>query len=618
MDQFYTNAYIKKELDASKSFNDLGFIMKKTDRLAGFTDILLEKINALDPIYSNSFIWELLRQIYIEQNYSEARDTWMNILTMYSNKLVSSGLFDTKDDDFLASQENIDTLPIVIFASTVDLDRCDNSYIKAAFWTYRVVYNEEFETQIQEDEIGQSTEKDPDDHNATIQEYTDLKYDPNDSIVEMKNVRSNFYTKVDLLLYIYQTWNESDLNNLFDKRGEFVYYTILDKQILSKDNIMCYEDNVMPFQKEDIAYWISYFYVTIEKEMRAFTDENTSEGLKKSIKRKWFESIEHYNHSFPKLISADEILALIISEAITIYIQIHNFNSGDQAKIKFLEQLKDLQSITLLISPATEAKTDAFKPSDKQKKKKAATSKLTRQEMEEDEEEEEPDEDEEEEDEKPDNDETDEAARKRDVDEDMYLSRRDIRKAEGNYEDNMRGIDKAGMKIYRGYKAYQQKEAEIDSQMSKIINTVQKKYRDKKRQEIIEGKKFSFVRVLKVVFTTSAIFSVSKIAGLLYVIVKYFRSKTVNNQERQQVLDELQLEMKMLDEKIEDARGDGNRKAKYSMMRTRAELQKAYDQVRYGMSAGKRTLNAAKQFITGNSNSRRIADNFANATRERY
>ena len=55
----------------------------------------------------------------------------------------------------------------------------------------------------------------------------------------------------------------------------------------------------------------------------------------------------------------------------------------------------------------------------------------------------------------------------------------------------------------------------------------------------------------------------------------------------------------MLDEKIDDARGDGNRQAKYSMMRTRAELQKSLEQIKYGLTASNRAIKTTKAVMSG-------------------
>lgn len=620
MDQLYTNAYIRKNIEKATSFDELGQIMSRCGNLNGFSDIILRKIEALMalfPTYSSRFILELVRQMSISNTVSEQRDTWMNLLTVYSNGIINHGTFDKPDENLFSSQEILDTLAIVLFASTTDLERVNTRYLAASFWTYDVIYNEAFNDQLKVDAIGRNRPEDTDenyDHNHKIQTAVDLDWSPREYVAEIRNIRGNYYTKVDLILHIYYTWQDSDVNGKFDKRGEYVYRMILDSHMLDNDGIDCYEDQVMPFHPEDISYWISYFFVTLKSSLANHENE-LSLGETRAIQRKWMNSVESFRNNFPKLLVQDQILSKIIDEAILIFKQC-------VCESPILNSLKDLQSIQISLEPATEASTG----------KTAATSQAT-----------EKDEDDIEyekylkkkaeekarkksskknakssEDDSSKDDEGDTEPGDQEEDTDLYLSKKDIPNG-GNYDDNMRGIDKAGLKIYKGYKAYKTKEEQVNSQLSKIINTMQKKYRDKKREEIIEGKKFSFVRVLKVVCTTAAIFSCNKVAGILYVIVKYFRSKNVNNQERQAVLDELSLEMKMLDEKIEDARGDGNRQAKYAMMRTRAELQKAYDQVRYGMSAGKRTLNAAKNFMTGRSNARQIVNDFTNSSpRDRY
>lgn len=169
------------------------------------------------------------------------------------------------------------------------------------------------------------------------------------------------------------------------------------------------------------------------------------------------------------------------------------------------------------------------------------------------------------------------------------------------YDKNSSKLDQASRKIYKGYKAYKDAENKVDSQITKLCVSLKDEFTGGKtaRDRIIEGNKFSVIKIIKKVFTTAALFSYSKIAGLLFIITKHFCSKKVDNRERKELLSELELEIKMLDEKIEDARGDGNRQAKYSMMRTRAELQKAIEKIKYGLEADKKALNTAKQVMSG-------------------
>lgn len=169
------------------------------------------------------------------------------------------------------------------------------------------------------------------------------------------------------------------------------------------------------------------------------------------------------------------------------------------------------------------------------------------------------------------------------------------------YDKNSSKMDQASRKIYSGYKAYKDAENKVDSQITKLITRIKGVFTGEKtaRDRIVEGEQFSAIKILKKIFTTAAIFSYSKIAGVLFVITRHYCSKAVDNKERKRLISELELEIKMLDEKIEDARGDGNRQAKYSMMRTRAELQKALEQIKYGLTADQKAINTAKAVMTG-------------------
>ena len=62
---------------------------------------------------------------------------------------------------------------------------------------------------------------------------------------------------------------------------------------------------------------------------------------------------------------------------------------------------------------------------------------------------------------------------------------------------------------------------------------------------------------------------------------------------------ELETEIKLLEEKIDDARGDGNRQAKYALMRTKAELERARDRIRYNLNASYQDMQSAKETIFG-------------------
>ena len=169
------------------------------------------------------------------------------------------------------------------------------------------------------------------------------------------------------------------------------------------------------------------------------------------------------------------------------------------------------------------------------------------------------------------------------------------------FSKNSSLMNNASKKIYFGFKSYKDAEDKVDSQIDKLVKRLKSSFNGGKsaRDKIIEGDDPSPIKVIKRLLTTAAIFSYNKIAGVLYIITKHFCSNKVNNQERRKLIAEIELEIKMLDEKIDDARGDGNRQAKYSMMRTRAELQKSLEQIKYGLTASNRAIKTTKAVMSG-------------------
>ena len=65
---------------------------------------------------------------------------------------------------------------------------------------------------------------------------------------------------------------------------------------------------------------------------------------------------------------------------------------------------------------------------------------------------------------------------------------------------------------------------------------------------------------------------------------------------------ELETEIELITEKIEDARGDGNREAKYAMMRTKKELEHALTRIKYGMEADRKSVSGAKALLNSAQN----------------
>lgn len=160
----------------------------------------------------------------------------------------------------------------------------------------------------------------------------------------------------------------------------------------------------------------------------------------------------------------------------------------------------------------------------------------------------------------------------------------------------------AEKKIYSAYRQYKEKESAVDNQLVKMTNVMKDKFKGNVREEIIGGKVWTPITILKKALGTAAIFSFSKIGGILAFIVGHYTKRKVKNKERKKIILELELEIKMLEEKIEDAKGDGNRQAKYAMMRTKAELENAVEKIKFGLEADDRAVQAGMNVIKGGVN----------------
>jgi hypothetical protein len=158
-------------------------------------------------------------------------------------------------------------------------------------------------------------------------------------------------------------------------------------------------------------------------------------------------------------------------------------------------------------------------------------------------------------------------------------------------------MNDAEKKIYKAYRTYKDAEEKVDSQITKAVTGMKNVITGDVRSEIIEGKKFSAISLLKQVLGTVGLFSIGPVKAVIALVVKYALKKKTTTSERRKILMELDTEIEMITEKIEDARGDGNREAKYAMMRTKKELENAKDRIRYGIEADTKSLSNAKSVL---------------------
>ena len=173
----------------------------------------------------------------------------------------------------------------------------------------------------------------------------------------------------------------------------------------------------------------------------------------------------------------------------------------------------------------------------------------------------------------------------------------EAKQSKKGYKKSSKLQSESERKIYGAYKKYKDNESKVDSQLSKMLTAAKKAFSQDKTEEIIEGKKFTPIGLLKKILVSAAIFNYSKIAGFAYLLVSHTISKKRTAKQKREILLQIETEIKMMDEKIEDARSDGNRKAKYALLRTKSELERARDKIKYNLTATKEDMRVAKAYI---------------------
>lgn len=125
----------------------------------------------------------------------------------------------------------------------------------------------------------------------------------------------------------------------------------------------------------------------------------------------------------------------------------------------------------------------------------------------------------------------------------------------------------------------------IISQFKKISSAVYKWITsDTKNQDkiVLDGRKFTFPGLIKRILLSYGLFHVNIVAGVCAWIFLWAKQKKANKASRRKMIMMLQEEIQMTEEKIQDATADGDRKAKYALMRSKNQLQNALNKLKYG------------------------------------
>lgn len=176
------------------------------------------------------------------------------------------------------------------------------------------------------------------------------------------------------------------------------------------------------------------------------------------------------------------------------------------------------------------------------------------------------------------------------------------------------GADIRNMDVKQAFKMSVDGAKKINSQLRKVGKALKDFAFDTKDMDrvVIEGKQFTFIGLVKKVIRGVALFNWSWIGAIMFYIVKWSTRKKVTAASKRKMVMMLETELELVKEKVEDARADGDRKAKYSLMRSQKEIENAIKRVRYNMGAEvssptiQRLLDGQKDTDTGRGKSNRL------------
>lgn len=168
-----------------------------------------------------------------------------------------------------------------------------------------------------------------------------------------------------------------------------------------------------------------------------------------------------------------------------------------------------------------------------------------------------------------------------------------ITKAIGNASAKSRGMADVKSKIGAIKRGARIVDDRASDAINKKVDDIMNFSRDAKREKILTGKNTVRVSgVLKnaikiLVAGTAGVGLFGPIAGaaigLIGVLGARGISKNVEDREKKRILLELETELKIVKEKVEDAKGENNKKQKYQLMRIQANLEKEITRIKHGL-----------------------------------
>ena len=124
----------------------------------------------------------------------------------------------------------------------------------------------------------------------------------------------------------------------------------------------------------------------------------------------------------------------------------------------------------------------------------------------------------------------------------------------------------------------------IDRMTDTVINSLVKLDREERRKRIIEGGyKLRLFKLIRKAAMTGALAFIHPAIAAVGLIASIARDRKLDKRVRMRIVDELEAELTIVNEKIEDAKAANDRQKKYQLMRLKNKLERDIVRIRYNI-----------------------------------
>jgi hypothetical protein len=123
----------------------------------------------------------------------------------------------------------------------------------------------------------------------------------------------------------------------------------------------------------------------------------------------------------------------------------------------------------------------------------------------------------------------------------------------------------------------------IDSIADKIFGTIKSAKDEDERERVIRNSLPKASSIIKKAIVTGLVALINPAIALIGLLASIAINKNTRETQRKLILNELQTEYKIVEEKIKDAESENDKKKKYELMRIQAKLQKDIERIRYNL-----------------------------------